>query len=95
MALCHAENRGHTGLGAKSAMHLEDDSLDADKKFVTLGNKAQFGFQLRLNPGQACEIEPERSVNSWGEWRLWVANVNLCALQFETQVGTVEVQELR
>ncbi len=95
MALCHAENCGHTGLGAKSAMHLEDDSLDADKKFVTLGNKAQFGFQLRLNPGQACEIEPERSVNSWGEWRLWVANVNLCALQFETQVGTVEVQEVR
>ena len=95
MALCHAENRGHTGLGAKSAMHLEDDSLDADKKFVTLGNKAQFGFQLRLNPRQACELEPERSVNSWGEWRLWVANVNLCALQFETQVGTVEVQEVR
>ena len=69
--------------------------MDADKKFVTLGNKAQFGFQLRLNPGQTCEFEPERSVSSWGEWRLWVANVNLCALQFETQAGTVEVQEIR
>ena len=69
--------------------------LDGDKKFVTLGNTARFGIQVRLIPEEASAIEPECSVHSWGEWRLWVSNFNLCALQLETEEGPVEVQEIR
>ena len=95
MASCHAETCEHSRLGAKSEMHSEDGSLDADNKFITFGDTANFGLQLRLIPEQACEIEPEQSVNSWGEWRLWVANVNLCTLQIGTKAGMVEVEEAR
>ena len=93
--MSHAATCGHTGRGARSVKHSEDGSLDKDKEFITLGDKARFGLQFRLYAGQERKVEPERSVNSWGEWRLWVANVNLCAFQFETRTGTVEVQEVR
>lgn len=69
--------------------------MDGDREFVTLGNTATFGIQLRLIPEEASAVEPESSVNSWGEWRIWVSNFNLCALQLETKSGPVEVQEVR
>ena len=62
---------------------------------MTLGDRAKFALELRLTSATPPNIEPERSANSWGEWRLWVVNVNLCALQFETKAGTVEVQEVQ
>lgn len=76
-------------------MHSEEGSLDVDKKFMTLGDRAKFALDLRLASDTPPNVEPEQSANSWGEWRLWVANVNLCALQFETRAGTVEVQEVQ
>lgn len=76
-------------------MHSEEGSLDVDKKFMTLGDRAKFALELRLTSATPPNIEPERSANSWGEWRLWVENVNLCALQFETKAGTVKVQEVQ
>ena len=69
--------------------------MDADNKFITFGDRASFSLQLRLASRQVGKFVPERSVNSWGSWRLWVANVNLCAVQFDTSDGIVEIQEVR
>ena len=35
------------------------------------------------------------SEGSWGAWRIWVSDVNLCRLQLDTDDGVVEVQEVR
>lgn len=39
--------------------------------------------------------EPEKSAGSWGEWRLWVSNINLCTLRLDAQAGPVEVHEVQ
>lgn len=69
--------------------------MDEDKQFTVIGDKARFCLEWRLLAGRGCEFAPEQSANSWGEWRLWVANVNLCSLQLETERGTVNVEEVR
>ena len=69
--------------------------MDAGKGFTPFGNRSVFGLEVRLESGKVRGAAPERSVNSWGEWRLWVANVNLCALQLDTKSGLAEVQGVR
>ena len=69
--------------------------MDASKGFTAFGDRSVFGLEVRLESGAVRGGAPERSVNSWGEWRLWVANVNFCALQLDTKNGLAEVQEVR
>ncbi len=95
LALCLARICGHTGLGGRSEIPSEDRSLEADKKFITFGDHSSFALQVRLESEEVRGIAPERSVNSWGEWRLWVAKVNLCALQLDTKDGLAEVHGVR
>ena len=76
-------------------MHSEDGSLDGDRSFTAFGDRAHFALELRHESGGVGETAPERSAGSWGEWRLWIAGVNLCALQLGTAAGVVEVQEVR
>ena len=76
-------------------MHSEDGSLDGDRSFTAFGDRARFALEFRHESGRVGETAPEQSAGSWGEWRLWVANFNLCALQLDTAAGVVEVQEVR
>lgn len=74
---------------------LEDGSLDAEEQFRLFGDKATFALELCLSPEQPTRGVPEDSVGSWGAWRLWVADVNLCRLQLDTETGAIEAEEVR
>ena len=63
--------------------------------FETFGDKASFALEIRQTPEEVIGPEPEDYKGSWGEWRLWIANLNLCDLQLETEDGLVEVQQVR
>ena len=69
--------------------------MDRDRSFTAFGDRTHFALELQIESGRVDETAPERSAGSWGEWRLWVANVNLCALQLDTEAGVVVVQEVR
>ena len=69
--------------------------MDPDRSFTAFGDRSHFALELQHESGRVDETAPERSAGSWGEWRLWVANVNLCALQLDTEAGVVVVQEVR
>ncbi len=73
--------------------HLEDGSLDTAKHFEIFGEKTQFAIQVRHIPDELTDVEPETSEGSWGEWRLWVADINLCAFRIESDSN--EIQEVR
>ncbi len=67
----------------------------AEPTFRTFGRKGDFALELRHLPDSTIGPEPEDCMGSWGEWRLWVAGVNLCELRFNTCDGPVEVREIR
>lgn len=69
--------------------------MAADEHFRRFGDKASFALDLCLAADQPDEGVPQESIGSWGAWRLWAADVNLCRLQLETDDGVVEVQEVR
>ena len=69
--------------------------MDTDKRFEVFGDKAHFAIELRHTPDTLTDIEPETSRGSWGEWRLWVANINLCEFCLESNGELVELQEVR
>ena len=68
---------------------------EAECPFEAFGNKSTFALEVRHLPD--CEIgeEPEDWKGSWGEWRLWIADLNLCKLRFDTADGLVDVEEVR
>ncbi len=74
---------------------LEDGSLEGEDQFRLFGDKSSFALELCLAPEQPEHGVPEDSVGSWGAWRIWVADVNLCRLQLDTDTGMIEVQEVR
>lgn len=76
-------------------MHLEDGSLAADEQFRLFGDKASFALELCLTAEQPRRGVPQDSHGSWGAWRIWVADVNLCRLQIDTENGVAEAQEVR
>ena len=63
--------------------------------FAIFGNKASFALEIRLIPGAATGAEPEDFMGSWGEWRLWISNLNMCELRLDTEDGLFETQEVR
>ena len=69
--------------------------MDADKQFEVFGDRAHFAIEVRHMPNALTDIEPEASEGSWGDWRLWVADINLCAFRLESNNKNVEVQEVR
>ena len=70
------------------------ESLD-DRPFEIFGDKSRFALEVRLAPGTVNGTEPEDCAGSWGEWRLWVANLNLSELRLDTQDGLVELHQVR
>ena len=82
-------------LAARSGMHSEVDTLADNPSFMIFGDKARFALEIRLIPGAATGPEPEDFMGSWGEWRLWISNLNLCELRLDTEDGLVEIQEVR
>ena len=75
--------------------NLEDGSLDTSKKFDVFGDKTHFAIEVRHIPNASTNAEPEASEGSWGEWRLWAADLNLCAFRLKSNGKTVEIQEVR
>jgi Zn-dependent peptidase ImmA (M78 family) len=76
-------------------MNSEAGLLKADNRFELFGDKALFALEVRLLADPADAAIPAESVGSWGAWRLWVANLNLCSVQFETWTGLTDVAEVR
>ena len=69
--------------------------MAAERPFEIFGDKANFALEVRQVPDAAIGPEPEDFAGSWGEWRLWIASLNLCELQLETRDGRVEAREVR
>lgn len=69
--------------------------MAADDGFRLFGDKSSFALELRIEPAQPRDGVPLDSVGSWGAWRVWTADVNLCRLQLETETGHGEVHEVR
>ena len=69
--------------------------MDTDKIFEIFGDKSHFAIEVRHAPGALTDIEPETSEGSWGEWRLWAADLNLCAIRLESDGKNAEVQEVQ
>ena len=67
----------------------------AEPQFEAFGDRARFALEMRHLPESVVEPEPEDWIGSWGEWRLWVANLNLCELQLHTPRGLEECLEVR
>ena len=67
----------------------------AEHPFEIFGSKAKFAFEVRQAPNAVTDGDPEDFKGSWGDWRIWVANSNLCELRVETSEGPVEVHEVR
>lgn len=65
-----------------------------DNQFEVFGDKANFALEICHSPEHIRDAEPEDSEGSWGKWRLWIADVNLCEQRLETQKGLVEIQEV-
>ena len=69
--------------------------MDADQKFEVFGDRAHFAFEVRHMPNVSTDYDPEASEGSWGEWRLWVADKNLCAFHLESDDEDVEIREVQ
>ena len=69
--------------------------MAAEHQFTKFGDKASFALEVRYAPDFVIDAEPEDCIGSWGEWRLWIADINLCELRLETSNGPVDVEEVR
>ena len=63
--------------------------------FEIFGDKSSFALELCHIPESVVGPTPEDSSSSWGEWRLWVADINLCKFRLETPDGVDEVEEVQ
>ena len=68
---------------------------EAEHSFEVFGNKSTFALEVRHIPDCVIGKEPEDWKGSWGEWRLWISDLNLCELRLDTADGSVEVEEVR
>src|SRR4051794_30164749 len=60
--------------------------------FVTFGNRAVIALECRRLKDPDWDGAPWDSVGSWGEWKLWVADQNLCEYEHpEIANGTTGV----
>lgn len=76
-------------------MNSEAGLSTIDDRFDLFGDKATFGLEVRLLADPPDAAIPSDSAGSWGAWRLWVAHLNLCNIQFETRTVLAEVAEVR
>ena len=67
----------------------------AERPFEIFGDKANFALEVRHTPDSVVGEEPEDWRGSWGEWRLWISDLNLCELRLDTANGLVEIEEVR
>lgn len=68
---------------------------EVEHPFEIFGNKSAFALEVRHIPDRVIGEEPEDWKGSWGEWRLWISDMNLCELRLDTADGSVEVEEVR
>ena len=59
------------------------------------GTRDAFALELRLLPDPHPEAAPLDGAGSWGEWRLWVAGLNLCTVDHRTRDGIAPAAEVR
>lgn len=76
-------------------MLSEGVMLAVDDQFELFGDRDKFALEVRHTPENIRGAEPEDCKGSWGEWRIWVADVNLCKLRLETENGPVDVDEVQ
>lgn len=69
--------------------------MGAEEQFRLFGDRSRLALEVWLASEQPRGAVPLDSMGSWGAWRLWVCDLNLCRLQLETDAGVVEVQEVR
>ena len=63
--------------------------------FEIFGSKGDFALEVRLLPDDQPNSAPLDSAGSWGEWRLWVAGLNLCNFEYRTQSGMASASSIR
>ena len=68
--------------------------MAAKEEFRLFGEKSQFALELCLAAKQPYHAVPLDSIGSWGKWRLYISDFNLCRLQLDTEAGVVEVAEV-
>ena len=68
---------------------------EVEYPFEIFGKKSTFALEVRHIPDCVIGEEPEDWKGSWGEWRLWISNLNLCELRLDTADGPVKVEEVR
>ena len=69
--------------------------MDTVEQFEVFGDRAHFAIEVRHIPDATMDVEPETSTGSWGEWRLWVADVNLCAFRLASGDADIRLEEVR
>lgn len=74
---------------------LEDGSLVAEGQFRLFGDKSRFALEIWLATDQPRHAVPLDSFGTWGAWRLYISDVNLCRLQLDTDAGILDVREVR
>lgn len=63
--------------------------------FEIFGNKGEFALEVRLVADDRREAAPLDSVGSWGDWRLWISDINLCEIDYRTPDGITSASEIR
>jgi len=69
--------------------------LAGEDQFHVFGERTSFALEVHHVPGKEHDAEPEDSKGSWGKWRLWAADENLCRLRLKTPDGPVEIDEVQ
>lgn len=66
-----------------------------EERFQIFGERDIFALEVQHIPRLVRGAEPEDCKDSWGKWRLWVADVNLCELRLKTEEGLIEIDEVQ
>ena len=69
--------------------------LATNHTFKIFGDKSGFALELCHMPEYEVSPTPEDSASSWGKWRLWIADINLCKFRLETPQGVNEIEEVQ
>ena len=76
-------------------MHSGDVMSVVEGQLKVFGEKDTFALEVQHTPGLVLDAEPEDCKGSWGKWRLWAADINVCELRLKTENGPIEINEVQ